>query len=322
MPKVSIIVPVYNVESFLEKTIEALRCQTLTDMEIIFVDDGSGDQSGAICDRYALIDNRIHVLHEKNGGVSNARNIGIANAHGDYIGFCDSDDVPHPDLYETLYELCKKEDADLASVKSQIIYEDGSVHSNSINGGMIIFDKNEDALKALLQGKTGVGVYKYMLRSELAKNISFDTSLKINEDKKYVFDALCACKKFVHLDEVKYDYYRRRNSASCSKFNEKYFDGLKVSQYILDQVGQNYPDLNDYAVADRAVVSLWTLKLMIMEYGKKNFPGEWKREVAFLKQLRNDFCKKYFSRNTYIKWLALKIGEFPFSILVKMFCRN
>lgn len=322
MPKVSVVVPVYNVESFLEKTLDTLCSQTLLDIEIILVDDGSRDRSGEICDRYALRDSRIRVLHEKNGGVSRARNIGIASASGDYIGFCDADDGPHLDLYETLYDLCQRNGADLASVKSQVIYEDGSIHPYSGNKGLIRWESREEMVKAYLQGETGFGIYKFLLRADLAKKIHFDTDLKINEDKKYVFEAVLACECFVHLDEVKYDYYRRQNSSSCSKFSEKYFDGLKVAQYVLDRVQWEYPTLVDYARVDQINVSLWTLKIMVLEDGKKAFPTEWKREVSFLRQFENRLCKTYLDRNNYLKWLALKIGEIPFILLIRICCRN
>lgn len=322
MPKVSIVVPVYNVECFLGKTLDALCNQTLLGIEIILVDDGSQDRSGEICDQYALRDSRIHVLHEKNGGVSRARNIGIANASGNYIGFCDADDEPHLDLYETLYDLCQRNNADLASVKSRVIYEDGSVHPYSSNKGLMRWESREEMVKAYLQGETGFGIYKFMLRADLARKICFDTDLKINEDKKYVFDAVMACKCFVHQDEVKYDYYRRQNSSSCSKFSAKYFDALKVAQYVLDRVQQEYPALGDYARADQINISLWILKIMVLEDGKKAFPTEWKQEVAFLRQVENRLCKTYLDRNNYLKWLTLKIGEVPFVLLVHACCRN
>ncbi|MGN0632888.1 MAG: glycosyltransferase family 2 protein [Oscillospiraceae bacterium] len=322
MPKVSVVVPVYNVECYLKKTLETLRSQTLADIEFILVDDGSLDRSGEICDEYALLDSRFRVLHKKNGGVSSARNIGMENACGDYIGFCDADDLPHTDLYETLYELCQKNSADMASVKSRIIYEDGHVHSYSCGKGLISRDSREDMIKDILKGETGFGIFKFLLSSDIARKLRFDTELKINEDKKFVLDAALTCDKFVHLDEVKYDYYRRQNSSSCSEFSEKFFDGLKVSEYIFERVQREYPALTDYALADRINVSLWTLKIMILENGKKDFPSEWKRQTAFLRQFGNKFCKTYLDRNTYAKWLALKIGDIPFTLLIRACCIN
>lgn len=109
MPKVSVIVPVYKVEPYLRECVESILAQTLEDIEIILVDDGSPDNCGAICDEYAAKDSRITVIHKKNGGLSDARNAGLDIAVGDYIGFVDSDDWIYPKMYEVLYR-CAEED--------------------------------------------------------------------------------------------------------------------------------------------------------------------------------------------------------------------
>lgn len=113
-PKISVIVPVYNVQNYLRECLEHLINQTYRNIEIILVDDGSTDQSGNICDEYQEMDNRIHVIHKTNGGLSDARNTGIEYASGDYIGFIDSDDYPDLDMYETLYGMIEKYKAAIA----------------------------------------------------------------------------------------------------------------------------------------------------------------------------------------------------------------
>ena len=112
-PLISIIVPVYNVEKYLSKCIDSIINQTYKNIEIILIDDGSTDSSGAICDKYALVDSRIHVLHIENSGVSNARNVGLNHATGDYIGFVDSDDYIEPNMYELLLEELIADDVDV-----------------------------------------------------------------------------------------------------------------------------------------------------------------------------------------------------------------
>ncbi len=104
MAKVSVVVPVYNVEKYLERCIESIRNQTLEDIEIILVDDGSPDNCPKICDGFAEKDSRIKVIHKKNGGLSSARNAGIYAATGEYIGYIDSDDYAEPDMFEILYD--------------------------------------------------------------------------------------------------------------------------------------------------------------------------------------------------------------------------
>ena len=115
-PKISIIVPVYKVEKYIHKCIDSILAQTFTDFELILVDDGSPDNCGKICDEYAKEDSRIVVIHKDNGGVSDARNIGISRANGEYIGFVDSDDYIDKDMYKNLYESCLNNKADISII--------------------------------------------------------------------------------------------------------------------------------------------------------------------------------------------------------------
>lgn len=125
MPKISIIVPVYKVEKFLRKSIESFKNQTLTDIEIVLVDDGSPDDCGKICDQYAANDKRIKVLHKKNAGVSAARNDGLKMATGDYIIFCDSDDWMSENACEVLYKKASESNADVVIGDVYMAYENG-----------------------------------------------------------------------------------------------------------------------------------------------------------------------------------------------------
>lgn len=113
MPKISIIIPIYNSEEFLNQSIESLLHQSLKEIEVILVNDGSTDRSGEICDSFAERDFRIKVINKTNSGAADSRKLGIESATGDYIGFLDSDDWVHPDMYKTLYEYAKKENADI-----------------------------------------------------------------------------------------------------------------------------------------------------------------------------------------------------------------
>lgn len=117
MCEISIIVPVYKVEPYLRKCVDSILAQTFTNFEVILVDDGSPDNSGKICDEYAIKDSRVRVIHKENGGLSSARNAGIDIARGKYLGFVDSDDYIAEDMYEVLYENLKFYDADISSVE-------------------------------------------------------------------------------------------------------------------------------------------------------------------------------------------------------------
>ena len=127
MCEISIIVPVYNVEKYLEKCIKSILNQTFTDFELILVNDGSTDKSGVICDNYKNIDDRIIVIHKKNEGLSSARNSGLDIAKGRYIGFVDSDDYINNDMYHKLYEALIKNNSDISICKFVKVYDDSEM---------------------------------------------------------------------------------------------------------------------------------------------------------------------------------------------------
>ena len=114
METISIIVPIYNVERYIRRAVDSIRSQIYTSLEIILVDDGSPDNSGAICDEYAKIDSRIKVIHKKNGGLSDARNVGIEAATGAYLGFVDGDDYIEPEMYQKLYTALTQNHAQIS----------------------------------------------------------------------------------------------------------------------------------------------------------------------------------------------------------------
>ena len=132
MSEISIIVPVYNVDQYLENCIESILNQTFKDYELILIDDGSTDKSGEICDKYEKKDNRIKVIHKYNGGLSSARNAGLDLACGKYIGFVDSDDSIHPEMYEILYDLQQIYNADISVCSFKKVYENIDVKNKDI----------------------------------------------------------------------------------------------------------------------------------------------------------------------------------------------
>lgn len=129
---ISVIVPVYKVEQYLEKCVNSITAQTYSNLEIILVDDGSPDKCGDICDSLAEKDKRIKVIHKMNGGLSSARNAGIDIATGQYIGFVDSDDFIEPEMYEKLLKLIKQEGTKLAVCAVNYVYEDGKKNEETI----------------------------------------------------------------------------------------------------------------------------------------------------------------------------------------------
>ena len=146
MPLVSIVVPVYQVEKYLDRCVESLRNQTLQNIEIILVDDGSPDNCPQICDQYAQADNRIKVIHKKNGGLSSARNAGLAVATGEYVGFVDSDDDVELDMYEKLYYTAHQQQVDFVMSDYIRILQDGKTYLKTLDIDTGRYDKEKISL--------------------------------------------------------------------------------------------------------------------------------------------------------------------------------
>lgn len=247
-PEISIIVPVYNVEKYLGDCIDSILAQTFTSFEVILVNDGSMDRSGAICDDYAKLDRRIRVLHKEKCGVSTARNVGVNAAKGEYIGFVDSDDRIHKNMYQKLYELCTETNSDIAICKL----------GREINGKLINKDeegksvKKMDHIEAMRQLFKGV-LYRFSLCNKLFKRRCFEKVKfpegRIHEDLSTTYRLFANANKAVFTNKIGYIYVKRENSILTSRFNEKRLDAFIGWDEILLFMKKEYPQLYQEVMA-------------------------------------------------------------------------
>lgn len=220
MDEVSIIVPVYRVEAYLDKCINSILSQTFEDWELILVDDGSPDRSGLICDNYAERDRRIRVIHKRNEGVSMARNTGLDSAKGVYICFIDSDDWVEPTYIESLMRYSGNDES---IVYGNVIndYSDGrkSVPSfNYVDGLVVSLDNNEADIIKYRIPENGFPVAKLYRKSIIDYyNIRFDEKLSYHEDHLFVLDYLSHVKHVVLSSRADYHYMHREGNNSLSK---------------------------------------------------------------------------------------------------------
>lgn len=227
-PIVSIIVPVFNTEKYLEECIESLINQSYKQLDIILVDDGSTDRSASICDRYATIDERIRVIHVENGGVSNARNTGLNIAKGEWIFFCDSDDR----ITTNAIDICSKhfENNDFIRFSAYHVYTDRTVEKIA----PIICDK-ESFLKGILSRKVGLGVCGGIYKTQLFTdgNIRFDSNLYMGEDWLVLARLCIKSKSPIGIKEKLY-YYNRVSETSCvnSISFDKWINCFQAFSYI------------------------------------------------------------------------------------------
>lgn len=246
-PQISIIVPVYKVEDTLVKCIETLINQTISDIEIILVDDGSPDNSGYICDQYALKDERIKVIHKENGGLASARNAGLDIARGEFIGFVDSDDYISLNMYEKMYKKINELEADICICGYYTVRNDKYIsHKIGIDKNFL---NKEEIIEKLVKPLIGndlehndeiVGfVWRNLYKKELICSSRFKSEeIYFAEDEVFNIDAYYKSRKVCLLDEPLYYYQYNANSLS-NKYRPRLWNKLiNLLEYKKDVANQ------------------------------------------------------------------------------------
>lgn len=223
--KVSVVVPIYNVESYLIRCIDSILGQTYQNLEVILIDDGATDRSGEIVDQYAAKDQRIVPIHKKNGGLSDARNAGIETASGEYICFVDADDLLHPDYVELMLEQCVSYGCDIVQCRFERSSV-GTFTSERGNGDVIIYDSVGilNAIYSSLSVETIV-VWNKLYKRELFDQVRFPQG-RIHEDEATSYKVLYKAKKIARIDKVLYLYYQNRASITQQTYSLKRLDIL------------------------------------------------------------------------------------------------
>ena len=238
--RLSVIVPVYNVERYLERCVDSILNQTVTDLEIILVDDGSTDSSGSLCDRYAEEHTNIRVHHKPNGGLTSAWKAGLELAGGSYIGFVDSDDWIDPDMYERMLTLGQREDADVTVCGLSFDFEDPKIPGRDeiSNFKKEVYDRK--ALEALFPTLINDGYFfgrtlqparvtKLFRRSLLQANVQFcDDKVAVGEDLQITFPVLLDTRKLcVVQDFYPYHYWINQKSIT-GQYDSSYIEKVKL----------------------------------------------------------------------------------------------
>lgn len=305
MCKVSVIVPVYKTnEKSLRRCFDCLVNQTLNDMEIIAVDDGSPDNCGDICDEYTAKYPQFKVIHRENGGVSAARNTGLAHAKGEYIGFADADDHMEHDMYEAMYNCISIHNADMIS--TGYIKESGSTFEKC---GCI---KEEilcsgDAIKEfLLCRKVDFTVWNKLFRRKAIENVRFEEGQPIGEDKYFIFQCLKCVKIVVCSDICKYFYVLGDNSAMRSSFNKKKLSSVYFADKI-DEEMKAYPeDFAYYAMFARSNTYIRNWAAISRDKNSSEFKSTAVKLRKYLKTVPLSFVKNYRSRKVKMTFLGLR----------------
>lgn len=236
---ISVIIPVYKVEPYLRKCVDSVLAQTYTNLEVILVDDGSSDNCPAICDEYAVKDSRIKVIHQKNAGVSAARNAGLDAATGTYIGFVDSDDWIEPDMYETMVRTLQKTNSDIACI--DVVREREGTHSTVNKANKVTVLSQKEALMSLYgDGCIGCTVWSYLIKSTVCAGLRFACDISVAEDFLFATKLMVRINKVIHLNYTCYHYVIRENSAYHS-INEGFWSSMLAHDMMYDEIVTNAP---------------------------------------------------------------------------------
>ncbi len=250
MDKISVIVPAYNIEKYLERCVESICAQTYRNIEIIIVDDGSTDNTAEIIDRLAENDARIVPIHKKNGGVTSARMAGVEKACGEWIGFVDGDDQIETEMFEHLMNNALTYDADISHCGYQMVFPDGRIEYFYKTGFLAKQDKIT-ALKELLSGsRIEPGLWNKLFRKTLFHSLLHENimpcDIKINEDLLMNYYLFKEAQETVYEDFCPYRYMLRKGSAATKKSMNHIIDPLRVIEIIKDDV-REYSELYNVA---------------------------------------------------------------------------
>lgn len=297
-PKISIIVPVYNVEPYLHQCIESILEQTITDYEVLLVDDGSMDRSGEICDEFALRDNRIKVIHKKNGGLSSARNEGIKKAIGDYIGFVDGDDHIDPEMYEKLYEVCIDSESDIGiCVLGR--ETNGKIVKDTNENSHIKKMSNHEAMEQLFRGY----LFRFSVCNKLFKRSGFDNVWfpegRIHEDLSTTYKLFANANQAIFVNYLGYIYVRREKSILTSTYNKKRLESFIGWDEIIPFIKKHYPQLEDEVFSSYV---FWCIDNIYYILNQVKSSEDREKYISTIQ----DYLKKYYKNIIFINKLTLK----------------
>lgn len=321
MKKISVIVPIYNVEKYLENCVSSIIKQTYTNLEIILVDDGSTDSSKIICDDLAAKDSRIKVIHKENGGLSSARNEGMKIATGELIGFVDSDDYIIPEFYEYLYDMLEKNNADISEGKFLRISEE-----LMSNAERILIDKNNevkieeivsnnlDALYTLYgineeEYVQKVVVWNKLYKKELFENIIFPEG-RLHEDEFTTYKLLYKSKKIVSSNKFIHGYMQTQKSIMRTEIKQKRIDDCLES--ILSSL-EFFHEKNMYELETKIMMRYLDICIELSWKISNQNSDTKKQKLEYIKEK----YKLFFENNMkyYKEYVSTKLDKHFFNLL-------
>ncbi|MBQ2835562.1 MAG: glycosyltransferase family 2 protein [Clostridia bacterium] len=317
---ISIIIPVYNVEKYLRNCIDSVLAQTYKNIEIILVDDGSPDTCPDICDEYAKKDSRIKVIHQENGGLSDARNTGIEAANGKYITFIDSDDDVSSEYIKYLYELLRKNNTKMSIATHTVV--SNQKKTNWGNGYTEKVLTTEECLDRILCDKGfSISAWAKLYSKDLFNGVRFSIG-KLNEDNGTTYKLILQCDKIAYGNKSIYNYYKRQNSITTSKFNLRKMDLVELTDKMCDEIDAKYPNLKDSTDKKRITSRFSVLRQMAVSKLNEQEKALEKEIVKYIKQRKTQILKNNkMSKRDKIALITLMMGKGIFAFSWKIYCK-
>ena len=306
---ISVIIPAYNSEETLDSCLASIFRQTYSNLEIILIDDGSTDSTPQICDTHAKEKSFVKAIHlVKNGGPSNARNIGLSNATGKYISFIDSDDEILPTYFETLVEIAQKHDSDISAVSYQIVKRDKTPKQVYDRTNIVSYDKESAINDLLYQKNLDSSQCCKLFKREVLEGISFPEQYRVYEDLLFIYKAFCQSQKICWTNRKLYIYHKQADGQMDS-VSPTTTDAFEVMDEIKSDILEHHPDLVG-AIDNRTISVSFNILKLIYRSGNRNETIEntcWEN----IRHLRR---ANFFDKNVRLK---NKIG-----ILISLFGAN
>lgn len=319
MKLLSIIVPVYNVENYIDECVRSIVSQEYTNLEIILIDDGSTDTSGMKCDKWKTKDNRIKVIHKLNGGLSDARNAGLNIATGEYIGFVDSDDYIEPNMFKMLVDNLEQYNTQISCCRYANVWESGRRETVGEDHQINVYEEL-DGLKEYLYGKTmDPFVCNKLYRADLFSKgrkepLRFYKGV-IGEDNPFNIALMEQCDKVVLVGEALYNYRQNRIGAiTSSGVSQKKIDSVLWWDTVREMCKAQYPELEKYALR-RQVIFYAGLFQMVSK--RREYKDISKQLRTFVKEHLNEILASDITERS-VKVSACLIAKCPIVFLVMM----
>ena len=317
VPEISIIVPAYNVEKYLDKCMKSILSQTFEDFEVLLIDDGSKDTTPKICDKYAALDSRVKAYHKKNGGLSDARNYGLDRMSGKYVTFIDSDDFIDVNYLKYMYYLVKKDNAQITIVQGQVLLETEKPIEDKATEEKVL--KTVDAVRMMLLRRDATHTsWGKLFNTKLWETIRFPKGQNY-EDYATTYYVFAQADTVAYSNARLYFYIQRTGSIMHDVCSEKTLSVLDVSDTVTEFIEKQWPDCKEEAVDLQVHTYLKNLQ-QILNSGNKAFLEYQNRIILFIKDNRHKLLtSNRVPLNDKVKIVSLMLGKGVF-LKVYNFC--